>query len=266
MIKKFIIVSVILFSVSKLALCQVGGISASKLATICADPVPNKVIEFEPSFGFAFSDKYFDNTSKLTSTFANSDSVELFSEFNFRLTYGVFENFEIGTTFPIDMSVISWGAKFLLNENDFFRTALMTGINLPIGNTILNKNDRHYDNTASYAAGIVSTLDISEKTGLDFDIQAQKLFNSTPENHYLDFFVNLDYSFWLTNEYQIIAGLNYTNNMFENYNEQLLTLNLGATIERHENFLLVVNSPIDLWGKNVQHIFGLGFALTISID
>jgi len=261
----YIFLTLVFMSFNYLSFSQIGGVSASKLATICTDPVANKVLEFEPAFGFEFSNKYFDEKGKLTNTFATSDSLELFSGFGFRFTYGVFDNFEIGTTFPVDMSVISWGAKYKLNNNDFFRTALMTGINLPIGNTIFNRNDRHYDNTSSYVGGFVATLDFSDKMGLDFDIQGQKLFSSTLENHFLDLFINLDYSYWLTEEFQLTAGLNYSNAMFENYNEELLSLNIGTTIERHENYLLVINSPINIYGKNVQQVFGLGFAITISI-
>jgi len=47
---------------------------------------------------------------------------------------------------------------------------------------------------------------------------------------------------------------------------QLLSLNAGITIERAENFIVVLNTPIDVLGKNIEKFIGFGFALTILIE
>ena len=51
-----------------------------------------------------------------------------------------------------------------------------------------------------------------------------------------------------------------------NNSSQLFTLNPGIAIEKAENFILVINSPFDLFGKNEYKTVGFGLALTIILD
>ena len=46
----------------------------------------------------------------------------------------------------------------------------------------------------------------------------------------------------------------------------LSALNPGIAIEKAENFILVVNAPFDVFGKNEYKTFGFGLALTIILD
>jgi len=46
----------------------------------------------------------------------------------------------------------------------------------------------------------------------------------------------------------------------------LLTFYPGITIETGERYILVLTSPIDVYGKNIIKTFNLGFALTIILD
>ncbi len=52
----------------------------------------------------------------------------------------------------------------------------------------------------------------------------------------------------------------------KNKNGYRLTLNVGMTIERAKNFILVLNAPFDIAGKSTEKIYGAGFALTILIN
>jgi len=263
--KNILIVILLVFSFSY-SFSQVSGVSASKLATICTSPVAPKIIEAEPSFSFGYSNKYFNETGKLTNSFENKDSTELESGYGFRFTYGVINNLEIGTTFSSDFSELSFGAKYKLFQINNLSSAIMTGINLPMGNNVFDKSLNLAENKSSFASGIVLTYDFNDKNSIDFDCQVQKFTSEVVENHVLDYFIDCDISHWLTSELQLIAGLNYANLKFDNYEENSLTLNLGTTIERQNNYLLVLNSPINLIGKNTKQVFGFGFALTISID
>jgi len=263
--KNLFLITILLFFVTNI-FSQVSGVSASKLATMCASTVEPKIMEFEPSFGFGYSNKYYDDNGKLTNTFANNDSLGIESGLNFRFTYGVINNIEIGTALPADLSGIGFGTKYKLFEKNNLSSAIICGVNLPLGNTVINKTLKTVDNTPNLAGGLVFSFNFNDKNGIDIDCQAQKFVSKLEENHVLDYFIDLDYSYWVSPQFQVIAGLNYYNSKYDNYNENSLILNLGTTIERQKNYLLVLNSPLNLMGKNVSQTFGFGFALTISIE
>lgn len=63
-------------------------------------------------------------------------------------------------------------------------------------------------------------------------------------------------------------GLNYNYQAYENSdnNSHLLALNTGLAIERAKHFILVLNAPFDILGKNEYQTRGFGMALTILLD
>ena len=82
------------------------------------------------------------------------------------------------------------------------------------------------------------------------------------------FSANTFLTYYLIENVKFIAGASYS---FEDYgvsemNASLYTLNLGVEIERAENFVLILNTPIDLFGKNQYKQSGFGLALTIMLD
>ena len=58
----------------------------------------------------------------------------------------------------------------------------------------------------------------------------------------------------------------YKESNIEDNNAHLFTVNPGIAIEKAENFILVLNAPIDLFGKNEYQSIGFGLALTIILD
>ena len=65
-----------------------------------------------------------------------------------------------------------------------------------------------------------------------------------------------------------IVGLNYAYQAYKTdiSNSYLLSLNTGIAIEKAENFILVLNAPFDLLGKNEYQTRGFGLALTVMLD
>ncbi len=104
-----IITTLALFFIICNAYSQVGGLSASKLGTYCAETVPVQSLEFEPTFNFASTTSYFNEHNNVSDLFMSDDSIQHFASTGFRFTYGLFENFELGVTIPIDISTISFG-------------------------------------------------------------------------------------------------------------------------------------------------------------
>ncbi len=263
--KKTLFISLFII-ISYFSYSQIGGISASKLATLCTTTVPAKSLEFEPAFSSSFSNKVW--TSDGTSATYLSDSIATESDFGFRFSYGAIKNLEIGIALPIDVSTISYGMKYKLPFENKFSLGLLSGFNFILGNQIMSKKNYTFENTPSYVGGLVTTYEFSDKFSIDADAQYQKYFQNILENHKNDLFLNMDIGYFVSSGIQLVTGFNYSTTNFEtnDMNSDLLSLNLGITIERAENFIIVINSPIDLIGHNTLKTNGFGFALTIMID
>ncbi len=70
-------------TISYFSYSQIGGISASKLVTLCTTTVPENTIEFEPAFSSSFSNKVWTSDGSVA-TFL-TDSIAIESDFGFRL-------------------------------------------------------------------------------------------------------------------------------------------------------------------------------------
>lgn len=265
--KKIIFFSVCAFFLNN-ARAQVGGISDSKLGTICTEAISKNTIEFESAFGTTQTNQYWDKNGKLFDTYQTSDSMELNSDLGFRFTYGAFENFEIGIALPADVSAVSWGMKYKFLSLDKLSFGAMFGLNTIFGNTVYNKSVKTIERTPTYAAGLASTYQINDDLSVDCDVQYQAFTQKIQEKHTNDLFINLGVGYFIKGIVQPIIELNYGASNFDNsdVNLALLTLNPGVTIETAERFMIVLNTPIDISGKNTDKTTGLGFALTIMLD
>ncbi len=263
--KKLLPLIILIFYISY-SYSQIGGISASKLATICTGTVGERSIEFEPVFGIAFTEKAWDENRKLYSLY--NDSVQNSSEFGFRLSYGLFNNIELGIAFPVNLNTISAGIKYKLPFESKYSIALLSGFNMPIGNQKIDKRNKTIENTLVYVGGLVMGYDFTDKLGIDFDVQYQTHLKSVIENHTGDVFLNSDIGYYITDGFQLALGFNYSASLYTETgnNNELLVINPGFTLERAENFLIVIIVPFDVYGRNIEKSTGLTFALTITIN
>ena len=250
------------------AMAQVGGLSASKLGTLCTAPVPEGTIEFEPFFGYATSTNFFDSNGDIQPLFSTSDSTMKFSGSGFRFSYGLMKDLEIGVSLPIDVSEVSFGAKYKLPLEGDLTMGLLAGYTSLIGNQAYDRRDAIHEMTPSFVGGFIMTYEFNEKLSIDFDAQYQKHTQETFDGHTHGFYLNSDIGYYLMDRVNFIAGLNYGYKVFNASidNSHLLTLNTGIAIEKAENFILVINAPIDLFGKNEYQTTGFGLALTIILD
>ncbi len=269
-----VIFGVILFSISVILNAQVGGISASKLATINADVVGNKNIEFEPSFGMSWAKSYYDDDGNLhdhTNIFFEEQIIAE-SEMGFRFSYGLMDIIEVGFSLPVNADAISLGAKYNFMNKELVSLSAIAGYNKIIMNRTLDAR-LGYDESDFIAGGLVSTFNFSEQFSLDFDAQFQKTTQETVEVHELDIFFNADVGYYVFNWLQPVVGFNYGKSYFSvpepspypsHISEGIL--NVGFTIEPAEQYLMVINMPYTLAGKAVDKITGFGFALTITLE
>jgi hypothetical protein len=264
---KIIITLSLLFVISYTS-AQVGGLSASKLGTLTTTTVPAGAIEFEPFFSYALSNNFFDNNTNRQPLFSTSDSTMKFSFFGMRFSYGLMKNLEIGISLPIDVSEINFGAKYKLPLEGKLSLGVLAGYNTIMGNRIYVCRNAVCKVTPAYVGGMIMTYDFSPKLSIDIDAQYHQHKKTTSEGHTHGFNINSDIGYYLMERVNFIVGLNYA---YQAYNADiddsyLITLNTGVAIEKAENFILVLNAPFDLFGKNEYQTTGFGLALTIMFD
>jgi len=227
---------------------QISGISASKLVVINSETVPTNNIEFEPSFNFSVS---------------KQDSLITNSGFGFRFSYGLNSKTEIGISIPVNLNTLNWGIKYHLHDYNKISTALIAGIqNSLIVNESENNNYMSLFN--SFSTGTAITYKINNKISIDIDNQFQTYFYN-PEKNY-NIFLNSEIGYFISEGLQLACGLQYGNNhLYGNvYNE--LIINSGITVEKAENFILVMNFPYKVKNTNTASAIGFNMALTVLID
>ncbi len=265
---KKIIFSLSLFLIINNIYSQVGGLSASKLGTLCSEAVPAQAIEFEPLFAYASTTKFFDENGDIQNLFATSDSTQFFSASGFRFSYGLFKDFEIGVSLPVDVSMVSFGAKYKLPIGEKLTFGLLAGYNSVVGNTIYVRRSALHESTSSLVGGLIMTYEASDKFSMDFNAQYQKHLHITTEGHDQGLFISSDFGYYAIENVNFIIGMHYNFKKYDTFenNSHLFTINPGIAIEKAKNFILVLNVPIDLLGKNEFKTVGFGLALTIILD
>lgn len=262
------IVALVVCSISVSAVnAQVGGISGSKLGAFCADVVDHKHIEFEPAFYHIRAKKYWDGNGDLQNIYSSSDSARAETGMNFRFTYGLWDRLELGTSISTDLSVSSWGARFVAYQNEKIGVAVIAGANIPFGNREVDGNTRITQLMTSIGGGGVFSAQFTENLSLDFNAQYMFFVRETDNNGKGSWYANADVGYYFfERQLQLIAGLGYQNSIFETYSDQILTVYPGVTIETGKRYIIVISAPFDVYGENALKNYGINFALTLTFD
>lgn len=225
---------------------QIGGISASKLIVYNAQVVPEKIIEFEPSFALAHSKNFYtvDGTVLNYPEFWENG-------FGFRFTYGLFRNLETGFSVNSDASDVRYGFKYNFLNYNKLSVAALAGTNLILTNNWF----------LEYVFGSAITLNFSDNFSSDFSVQ-YLINNKMPVN---TMFYAFETGYYL-GDIQLILGLNYKTGVSKYFIDDNLFITPGFTLETGKNFILVVAAPFSVYGKADYKTAGFNVALTISIN
>jgi len=264
---KFIILFMVTFMTSYCQ-AQIGGISASKVAAFCVDPIDNHQVEFEPSYTIQSASYYWDENGDQQSIFNSSDSVEISSSLMWRISYGLLDDkMEVGISFSPDLSSFNWGAKATVWQQEKTSISLMTGLFTPLGNRIIDKSDRTPDDVMSYGFGVINSWVFTETFSLDVNIQYQDYLQNTEGISDIDYFFNIEAGkYVMKNRLLLIGGFGYQHYNFEENDQHKWTFYPGVSIEFAENFLVVFNGAFDFRGKNMAKTSGFGMALTTFLN
>ena len=166
------IIQLIILSLFTISLsAQVGGISGSKLTSVCVDVVDHHKIEFEPSFYHVRSSQTWDDDGHLDDIFGSSDSSNRNTGINFRMTYGLWDKLEIGGTISTDLQMSNWGLRYIVYDKKKLGFAVVAGANIPFGNKPIDKSIRLEDNLASVGGGAVMSAAFTDNLSLDVNAQ-----------------------------------------------------------------------------------------------
>lgn len=246
---------------------QVGGISGSKLSAFCTDVVDHKHIEFEPGFYHIRAKKNWDGNGDLQNIYSSSDSARAETGMYFRFTYGLWDRLEIGTSISTDLTVSSWGARFVAYQTEKIGVGVIAGANIPFGNRDVDGKTRASQLMTSVGGGAVFSAHFSENFSLDFNTQYMFFMKETDNNSKGSWYVNTDIGYYFfQHQFQLIAGLGYQNSVFETYSNQILTVYPGVTIETGKHYIIVITTPFDVYGMNALKNYGVMFALTLTFD
>ena len=246
---------------------QIGGLSGSKLGSFTVDVVDNKKVEFEPGFFHARSNKYWDKDSKLNNMYSTSDSMKVVTGMNFRFTYGLWNKLEVGASISTDVSKISLGIRYAFLQKEKYGLALITGLNVPLGNRTIDQTIRATGNIPQFGLGIVSSYSFSENFSLDFTGQFIHFLEETNDKDKGGLLLNMDAGYYILNhQLQLIGGMAYRYVRNNQGGHQVLTVLPGITVETGKSYILVFAVPFDVAGKLENKNLGFSFALTLTFD
>jgi len=178
-VSRVLFISGLLVLISCPLFAQIAGISASKVAAPCVDPIDDHQVEFEPSYGIQTSKQFWDENGDLQDLYNSADSVELSSGLMWRISYGLLDDkMEVGISFSPDLSSFNWGTKMTVFQQEKTAISLMAGLYMPLGSRAYDKGNPTSDDLKSYGLGIINSWAFDETFSVDVNIQFQDYFKA----------------------------------------------------------------------------------------
>jgi len=234
---------ILLLTICQSVDAQISGISGNKISSFSYDPIPFKKVEFEPTFSTTFTTDVWTDQDVVIDSLPN---VSISSNMYWRVTYGLNKRTELGLSAPNNLNTINLAAKVWLTENAEY----------------YNNQYKHL----SYSLlgyGIVSSFQLNPKNQIDVNLQVQHGFNDLNPNQ---LYLNADFgSYFLRDDLFIIIGAGYQQNLDSENPSNKFTIYPGFALETGKQFLFVINSQHDLFGRNNTKTWGLNVALTTGI-
>lgn len=253
-----ILVIILLITVKNPA--QVGGLSATKLTLQSATVLSSGEFEFEPAFNVMNSKSWFGDNGKI----ADINGSNVASALDFRITAGVAEGLEIGSSISSTIEEIIFGAKYLFYDNSKSSFALTGGVVLPAGNKFVADSLLSIENTFSFSVGPVFSLNLTENNSLDITL----VYTTNLESNALPdvFYSGIGWGYMLRENLQLVlevAGYACVDNKICSGK---LSLFPGITYDITESFSFAFGVQHDLVGKNEENHFGYFGAFTIFFN
>jgi len=264
--KKLVVIFLSLILIVELK-AQILGVSNDKLVVVGAESIATKVFEFEPGFGYLWSTKAYDDNGNLNPLKPEGDSTLLLQALAFRFTYGFAKNFELGSFITSDLNTFSLGIKYTFLNKEKVVMGAFLGTNFSNESDLVFRNTGLFGKTAAVVGGFAFMAKFSEKLSLDIDVQYQNVFDNNT-SYTDDIFSAAELGYRLPKNVQLVGGFSFRYNHFkiDRPDSYLLTFYPGITVNPGKTFVMILNVPFDLLGRNVDRFNGFTFALTITLE
>ena len=221
---------------------QISGISGAKLLVPDAHTVEQGHFEFEPSFSVFRSDRQFDGNG----SFIDLQKSEILSSVSFRITLGITNNLEIGTSFPTGMDDVFFGSKFTVFETKKIALAVIAGGSLSAGNS--STIDSTTDQKSSYGTGIIISHNVNDALSIDGILSYSKINGSDEMNSVVCY--GISFGYFLSSALQFVTELNGIKTLNLSSQSQKISITPGFTYQFSKYLLLVFGAQKDIWGEN----------------
>lgn len=253
------------------------GISASKLSAYNAFLVGQKEAEFEPTFGLCRMSGGWNRGG-----FIGSDTISIAGSINWRMTYGLFENLELGLNVLSDASYGNFSLKTKVYETGAFALGAMGGMGIPLGSRAYAHSDPTIDDVSNYAIGLIFSYALDSLTSVDFNVQYQDYFREVYQTFVSDpgpfpgppqvfrrrmtgstIYLNADVGCYVVDdEIQLVLGAGYQTSVIDDFWTANLFLESGISMELSNNFDVVLGVTQSIWGQNSQRTTAIGLSFT----
>ncbi len=263
---KYILIS-IFFGIYTSTFAQIGGLSGTKLSSLNSGVLHNKSIEFEPGFFHSRTSKYWDGNSSLHSIYSTTDSLNIITGMYFRFTYGLMDKLELGVSISNDMSMSQFGIKIPIINKEKYGISIISGANIPLGNTSIDTKLRTSSYHTSYGLGIVSSIYSTDKLSFDMSAQYMRFITDSWQQNKGGYYLNFDMGYYVFNkQLMLIAAAAYSHFEIHNTNHEVLTLIPGISVETGKNYGFSLSFPMDIYGRRENKNSAVNFILTLSFD
>lgn len=258
---------------------QITGISASKLSAINAFPMPQRVAEFEPTFGLCRTSGGWDEGG-----FMGSDTISVSGNINWRLSYGLLDNFEIGFNVLSDASFGNFTMKSKVLERGDFALGVIGGLGMPLGDRTYAHSDPSINDVSNYGLGLAMSYEMDSLTSVDFSVQYQDYFRDVFQTTIIDpipgpfpfpmqirtdrltgstIFLNADMgSYVIADSMLTVLGVGYQSTVIDEFWSANLFLEAGVSLEFISSYAVVLAMTHSVWGRNSGKTTMVGLSFT----
>lgn len=253
---KILIISLVLFSS---IFGQIGGISGSKLLVPDAGSLPIGIVEFEPSLSSFSSNKVFCEDGNIERLGIKT----ITSDLALRVTAGLFENFEIGSTFSTSIEEIGIGSKYIFLNSEKFSTGMIAGFTLPAGNKSFADSE-NVTSDSRFTFGMLNSYRFTDRITVDGIFSLTNKFQTEKFSPLINYGIGI--GDWVTDKFQLVTEINglYCSNGA--FSSSKVSFNAGFTYKVSKILLFVLGSQIDLFGKSTDKSWGYFSAFTFAFE
>lgn len=228
-----------------LSIAQVNGISGSKLCIPDAGAISIGTVEFEPAISSFSSNKFFSKDGNIE----RQSLKKINSDLTIRVSAGLFDNFELGSSFSTNLDEINFGSKFIFQKSETNSFGLISGLAIPAGNESEADSEKVVSDSR-FSLGFLNSYRFSDAFSIDAILSLTNNLNGRNTSPLINYGIGI--GDWITDRFQIVAELNGYNCFSANDSYSKISLSSGFTYKVNKILLFVLGSQFDMKGSNTD--------------